>query len=123
LVNAFEQGGGGAKPRYGQLTVCYADSEEAAAQAVRDHWPNAAIGGDLMTDLPLPTHFEQAVELIQPDKITADMPLGPDPKNHIAGIEEFADAGFDHIYIHQVGPNQDNFFRFYGERILPHFVD
>jgi coenzyme F420-dependent glucose-6-phosphate dehydrogenase len=123
LVSTFRESGGHTKPRYGQLTVCYAESDEAAVRAVRDHWPNAAIGGDLMTDLPSPSHFEQAVELIQPEKITADMPLGPDPRKHIAGIKQFADAGFDHIYIHQVGPNQEDFFRFYSDTILPHFED
>jgi len=74
-----------------------------------------------MTDLSLPAHFEQAVKLIDPEKITEGMPLGPDPKKHIEGIEEFANAGFDHVYIHQVGPAQADFFRFYREKVLPHF--
>ena len=31
------------------------------------------------------------------------------------------DAGFDHVYIHQVGPKQHDFFRFYMDKILPRF--
>jgi hypothetical protein len=36
-----------------------------------------------------------------------------------AKISEYAEAGFDHIYIHQVGPDQDGFFRFYQNEVLP----
>jgi len=39
----------------------------------------------------------------------------------LAGIKEFMDAGFDHVYIHQVGPKQHDFFRFYMDKILPRF--
>jgi coenzyme F420-dependent glucose-6-phosphate dehydrogenase len=99
LAKAFEGAGGKGKPRYGQLTVCYAESEDAARAEVQEYWPNAGIGGDLMTDLPLPSRFEQIIELMDPKKITEGMPLGPDPKKHIDGIKEFAEAGFDHIYV------------------------
>jgi G6PDH family F420-dependent oxidoreductase len=122
LVKAFEGAGGKGKPRYGQLTVCYAESEDGARAEVPEYWPNAGIGGDLMTDLPLPSRFEQIIELMDPKKITEGMPLGPDPKKHIDGIEEFAEAGFDHIYVHQVGPRQNEFFRFYSEEVIPKLV-
>lgn len=121
LVKQFEAAGGKRKPRFGQLTVCYAPSEDDAIETVRRYWPNAGIGGDLMTDLRLPSQFEQAIEVMEPGKITEGMPLGPDSDRHLAGIREFADAGFDHIYIHQVGPNQKAFFKFYAEKILPRF--
>ena len=45
--------------------------------------------------------------------------MGPDPERHLEGIKEFVDAGFDHIYIHQIGPDQDGFFDFYRKEILP----
>ena len=96
LVRRFEAAGGKHKPRYGQLTVCYAEKEEGARGQVRKYWPNAGIGGDLMTDLPLPSRFEQVVDLMDPKKITEGMPLGPDAQKHIDGIMQFVDAGFDH---------------------------
>lgn len=74
-----------------------------------------------MTDLPLPSRFEQIVELMDQKKITEGIPVGPDPQKHIAGIKEFVDAGFDHVYVHQVGPQQDEFFRFYSEKVIPEF--
>ena len=75
----------------------------------------------LMTDLPLPTHFEKTVELIEPTKITEDVILGPEPQRHIDAINKFVDAGFDHVYVHQIGLKQEQFFRFYTEKVLPKF--
>jgi coenzyme F420-dependent glucose-6-phosphate dehydrogenase len=121
LVKRFEQAGGKDKPRYGQITVCYAASEDEAARTVRKQWPNGCIDVPLMTDLPMPQHFEAAVKLTQPDKITADVILGPEPRRHIDAIKKFVDAGYDHVYLHQIGPKQNEFFRFYAEKILPRF--
>ena len=121
LIKRFEKAGGKDKPCYGQLTVCYASSENEAARAVRKYWPNAGVNAPLMTDLPTPYHFEQVVKAMRPEKITEDLVLGPDPRAHINAIQKFVDAGFVHVYVHQVGPNQQDFFRFYQEQVLPHF--
>ena len=40
------------------------------------------------------------------------------PEAHLAGIREFAEAGFDHVYVHQVGPDQDGFMDFYEREVL-----
>jgi coenzyme F420-dependent glucose-6-phosphate dehydrogenase len=121
LTRRFDQAGGKGKPKYGQLTVCYAASEDEAANAVRKYWANAGIGGRLMTDLRTPNHFEEAIAAMRPEKIVEDVALGPDPRTHIRAIEEFLDAGFDHVYVHQTGPVQQAFIRFYSEKVLPHF--
>ena len=34
-------------------------------------------------------------------------------------LQEFIDAGYDHVYVHQVGPDQDGFIDFYGREVLP----
>jgi len=121
LVRRFEWAGGKGKPRYGQLTVCYAPSKQEAERIVRKHWPNEGIGGSLMTDLALPKQFDEVVKLVRPETIIEGMPLGPEPEDHLAGIKQFIDAGFDHIYVHQVEPHQGEFFRFYANKILSRF--
>lgn len=121
LVKQFEQAGGKHKPRYGQVTVCYASNEDEAARIVRKQWPNAGIDAPLMTDLPLPKHFETVAESMQPDKITEDVILGPDPRRHLDAIKKFVDAGYDHVYVHQIGPQQSEFLHFYADKVLPHF--
>jgi G6PDH family F420-dependent oxidoreductase len=119
LVKQFDQAGGKDKPRYGQVTVCYATGEDEAARVVRKNWPNAGIDAPLMTDLPMPKHFEKVAEGMRPEKITEDVILGPEPRRHIDAIKKFIDAGYDHVYVHQIGPKQSEFLRFYAEKVLP----
>jgi hypothetical protein len=44
---------------------------------------------------------------------------GPDPAKHIKEIRSFVEAGFDHVYVHQIGPAQSEFIEFYGSEIIP----
>jgi G6PDH family F420-dependent oxidoreductase len=118
-IEAFKKEAGQNKPRYGQVTVCFAEDEEQARKTAHEWWPNAAIGGELGQELPLPRHFEQAAETVTVDDVADKIACGPDPKRHIEAIKGFVDAGYDHVYIHQVGPDQDGFFRFYADEVLP----
>ena len=44
-----------------------------------------------------------------------EIPCGPDLDAHLERIQSFADAGFDHVYVHEIGPDQDGFFDAYGD--------
>ena len=37
------------------------------------------------------------------------------------GDRRFVDAGYDHVYVHQVGPEQDVFFELYEQEVLPSY--
>jgi G6PDH family F420-dependent oxidoreductase len=118
-IEQFEEAGGQGKPRYGQITVCWAESEEEARQTVHKIWPNAGITGELTQDLRTVTLFEQAVKMLSVQQTAEQIVLGPDPQAHIKGIRKFMDAGFDHIYVHQIGSQQEEFLRFYAQEVLP----
>jgi G6PDH family F420-dependent oxidoreductase len=113
LIERFEAGGGAGKPRYGQVTVCWAETEDEAIQTAYEWWPNAALEGELAQELPLPRHFEQASQALTPEQVAEVVVCGPDPDKHREAIGKYEDAGFDHVYVHQVGPDQDGFLRFY----------
>jgi len=117
-VDAFSSAGGEAKPRYGQLTVCYAETEEEGRRIAFEHWPNAALKGPLGQELPLPSHFEEAAAMVSEDDVAESVVCGPDPASHIQAIERFEQAGFDHVAIHQVGPVTEGFFELYANEIL-----
>jgi coenzyme F420-dependent glucose-6-phosphate dehydrogenase len=118
LISEFEAAGGADKSRIGQLTVCWANDEETAIQTALEWWPNAAAPGELGQELALPRHFEQVAKLVSEEDIAAKVVCSPDPAAHQAAIQEFADAGYDHVYVHQVGPDQEGFLDFYGREIL-----
>jgi coenzyme F420-dependent glucose-6-phosphate dehydrogenase len=118
LLSEFEAAGGTDKPRIGQLTVCWAEDEATARKTALDWWPNAAAPGELGQELALPRHFEQVAELLSEDDVAAKVVCSPHADAHRAAIQEFADAGYDHVYIHQVGPDQEGFLDFYSREIL-----
>jgi hypothetical protein len=73
----------------------------------------------LAWELPLPAHFEAAAELVDEDTIAESMVCGPDPKDHLEALQEYADAGYEHVCVHQVGPDQEGFMQFYKREIFP----
>jgi coenzyme F420-dependent glucose-6-phosphate dehydrogenase len=59
---------------------------------------------------------------VSPDDVAEVVTCGPDVDAHIEAIKKYADAGYDHVYVHQVGPEQEGFFIFYEERVLPELL-
>ena len=119
LVTAFTEAGGRGRPVYGQLAVCWAETEDRAREVAHQAWPLAGIPGPIRSELRRPKEFEALTDLVTPEQVAEKMPLGPDPARHAAAIEEFAKAGFTHVWVHQVGPDQEGFFRFYQHQVLP----
>ncbi len=105
----------------GGLKVCFDDDEQRAKETVYRLWPNEALPGELAQVLPTPAHFEQASQLVTEDQATRDVPCGPDIARHVAAIRAYEEAGFDELYIQQIGPGQDEFFAAYQEHVLPQF--
>jgi G6PDH family F420-dependent oxidoreductase len=124
LVDAFSKAGGRDKPRYGQVTICWAKSQEVGEAEAKKIWPNALISGEASTELPLPRHFEQLTEDMPSTMISSSggVTCGPSAKTHIDAIQKFVAAGFDHVYIHQIGHDQEEFIRFAKAEILPEFA-
>ncbi|TMD97445.1 MAG: TIGR03557 family F420-dependent LLM class oxidoreductase [Chloroflexi bacterium] len=118
-VAAFDAGGGAGKPRIGQLTVCWAKTEDEAVRTALELWPISGLGGQFKNELPRPAYLEQAARTVTPDVIKKEIVCGPDAQRHLDGIAEFVKAGFDHVYVHQVGPDQEGFMRFYEREIFP----
>ena len=57
--------------------------------------------------------------MVPKEKLAETVPCGPDPERHLEGIREYEEAGFDHVWVHQIGPDQEAFFDFYAREILP----
>jgi coenzyme F420-dependent glucose-6-phosphate dehydrogenase len=123
IHDAFSGAGGAGKPRYGQLTVCWAEDPDQALSTVREWWPNAGLQGELTQELPLPRHFEQAVATVGDDALKEAVTCGPRAEAFVSAIKRYVEAGYTHVYLHQVGPDQESFFRFCREELLPEFAN
>ena len=119
ILAKFDDAGGRDKPRLAEIQACWNPDERKALEIAREWWPNAALGGELTQELPLPRHFEQAAENVSAEDLASTVAYGPDPERHLAMIRKYLDAGYTHVWVHQIGPDQDGFFEFYATEVLP----
>jgi G6PDH family F420-dependent oxidoreductase len=120
-VTRFRSLSEGSKVVQGGVKVCWSDDESRARANVARLWPTEALPGELAQVLPTPQHFEQACELVTEEMVASQIACGPDVERHIEAIQAYERAGFDELYVNQIGPEQDAFFDAYRERVLPRF--
>ena len=122
IVEKFDDAGGSGKPKYGQMTVCWAASKDEAKKTAFENWPNALVEGSASQELPLPSDFEQLVEDRDADELEGTIPLGPDPDDYLKQLEQYDEAGYTHVCVHQIGSDQEGFLAFAKRELLPEFV-
>jgi hypothetical protein len=57
--------------------------------------------------------------MVTEEEVAEEIPCGPDPEPILAAIQKYADAGIDHVSLHQLGPDQAGFFDFYERELSP----
>ena len=117
FVRLYRESGGGDRPVQGGLKVAWHPDAGQARTTMHRLWPSDAIPGEAVQLLPLPRHFGQLAELVPDDMISA--PCGPDPVTHVNGVRAYTEAGFDEVYVGQVGGEAEGFFEFYAGQVLP----
>lgn len=117
LIKAFQEAGGTGKPTQAGMKLCYADSPAAAVDTAHRLWANEQLPGELGQVLPTPRHFEQASQLVTRDMVASAVPCGNDVELFANAIAAYVTAGFDEIYLQQIGPDQDTFFQFWTETL------
>jgi G6PDH family F420-dependent oxidoreductase len=119
MVEQFRKGGGGAGLVSGGTKVCYGTDRAEAVRTVRRLWSNQLLPGEMAQILPTPSHFEQLDPLVSEEMVAENTVCGDDPDEHLAALTAFVDAGFDRVYVGQIGPDQRGFFDFYRTKVLP----
>ncbi|MFI0350021.1 LLM class F420-dependent oxidoreductase [Actinomadura sp. 9N407] len=119
LIRAFRDAGGEGKPLMAGLKACWGPDEAQAVKTAHRLWKNEQIPGQAGQELPLPAHFAQVAQLVPEDTVRDAVPCGPQVDRHLQAIRPLVDAGFDEIYINQIGPEPDGFFDFYHREVLP----
>jgi G6PDH family F420-dependent oxidoreductase len=118
-VRRFRSQAGEGKLVQGGMKACWGEDERSATETAYRLWPNEALPGELAQVLPTTRHFEQASQLVTAEQVAEQVPCGPDPERHLEKINAYAEAGFDELYVQQIGPEQDAFFSAYKEHVLP----
>jgi len=103
---------GGSGPIHGKVAGAFTSSEDEARKIAKERQPNTALGGDLSTELALPRDFEAAAELVREEDLEGSLVFGDDPGKWREKIDEFEEAGFTHVALHNVGEDQKGFVEF-----------
>ncbi|GAA0733358.1 TIGR03557 family F420-dependent LLM class oxidoreductase [Dactylosporangium roseum] len=117
-VEHFRKAGGGDKPVQGGFKGCYAASEDEAVRIAHRLWPNSGLPGELSQVLPSPKHFEQASQLVTPGMVREAIACGPDPARQAEQLRTYEEAGFDEVYVANVGPNYAELINLYKREFL-----
>ncbi|MFI1991708.1 LLM class F420-dependent oxidoreductase [Actinoplanes sp. NPDC020271] len=118
LVKQFREAGGGDKPVQGGFKGCWARTEERAVETAHRLWANSGVPGELSQVLPSPRHFEQASSLVTPEMTKDAIVCGPDPAGHAAQIKAYREAGFDEVYVANIGPDYAELIDLYRREFL-----
>jgi G6PDH family F420-dependent oxidoreductase len=110
---------GGKGPAQGGVKVCYGADEASARTTAYRLWANSGVPGELSQVLRTPEHFMQASEIVTEEMIGESMVCGPDADRHVEALQEYLDAGYDEVYVGQIGEEQEPFFDFYKSDVLP----
>ncbi|RSM72364.1 TIGR03557 family F420-dependent LLM class oxidoreductase [Kibdelosporangium aridum] len=123
LLQTFRAAAGVDLPAQSGMKVCHAPTEEQAVATAHRIWPNEQLPGELAQILPTPRHFEQAAQLVKPEMVADALPCGPDPEPYVTAVQGYVDAGYDEVYIQQIGPDQEAFFDFWQHQVRPQIPD
>jgi G6PDH family F420-dependent oxidoreductase len=109
---------GGKGPTLGALKMCYG-TDEAQCRKLARLWSVEGLPGEMNQVLPMPAHFEQASSLVTEEMVAESVPCGPDPERHAAAVTKYLEAGYDEIYVNQIGSDLPAFLDFFGKEVRP----
>ncbi|WP_406187438.1 TIGR03557 family F420-dependent LLM class oxidoreductase [Streptomyces sp. NBC_01006] len=118
-MGRFRAAGGEGKPVIGGLKVCWGADREKAVDTAHRLWPTEHLPGELNQILPTPAHFEQASRLVTRRQVSENVPCGDDVEEHVEAVRGYVDAGFEEVYIGQIGSDSEAFFAGYRDKVLP----
>ncbi len=107
----------------GALKVCWGPDRDECAKLAHRLWRTSGLPGQLAQDLRTPSIFDEAAELVTVESMAEHMPCGPDVEVIVTAAKEYVDAGFDRVYLTQVGPDQKEFLDFFSKKLAPALVD
>jgi probable non-F420 flavinoid oxidoreductase len=119
LIEAFWRGGGEGKPLYLQCHLSYARTDEEALANAFDQWRTPIFPGFVNELLRTPQQLEAAALFVRPEDVARYVRVSGDVERHREWLHGDLELGFEHVYLHNVGRNQDEFIEVFGTKVLP----
>ncbi len=118
MIEAYRDAGG----RGGlavQVHLSYAADEDTALRIAHEQWRTNVFSPPLCWDVDSAETFDLAAVHVPPEAMRDAVLISADPARHVAWLRELAELGFDEIYLHHVGQEQQEFIDVFGSQVLP----
>jgi alkanesulfonate monooxygenase SsuD/methylene tetrahydromethanopterin reductase-like flavin-dependent oxidoreductase (luciferase family) len=119
MITAFRENGGEGKRLVVQVHLSWAPDEDIALELAHDQWRTNVFAPPLCWDLATVEQFDIAAEHVSPEAMRETVLISSDLDRHVEVLTELAALGFDEIYLHHVGREQERFIDAFGEHVLP----
>ncbi|RZU34400.1 TIGR03557 family F420-dependent LLM class oxidoreductase [Blastococcus saxobsidens] len=120
LVEAFEAAGGAGKPKVAQMPISYGTDKAAAVTRAHSLFRWFGLGWKVNAELPGPSAFDAASSFVREEDVEGSIPCGDDVEAVIESAKEYADAGFTHLALVQIGGDQQQpYLEWTRDRLLP----
>ncbi len=121
LDEGAKETGRGHATRVLRLHLSWAETHEQAMTNAMREWPNGGLRFP-RSDIRSPFEFEQLARLARPEDFDGRMTVSAEPDVHRAAIQRYLNLGFDRIYLHNVGRNQQEWIDVFSRDVLPGLV-
>lgn len=122
VIDGFRRGGGEGKPMMVQVKVAHDRDDATALRRAHEQWRGNIFSSDVLATLSSTEQFEAAAKFVTPEDVAEYVRVSADASRHAAWIAEYAEMGFEAVYVHNVGPAQREFIDAYAEQVLPQLV-
>ena len=119
IMDAFRNGGGEGKPLALQIKLSYASTDAEALAGAHEQWRSVVFDSNVLAELRMPAEFDAAAQRISPEEMYDFVKISSDTARHTDWIREYAELGFDRLYLHNVHRDQHRFIDDFGEHVLP----
>jgi G6PDH family F420-dependent oxidoreductase len=118
LGEMFDAAGGAGKPRIGQMPVSFDTDRDAAVKRAHEQFRWFGLGWKVNAELPGTSAFDAASQFVRENDVAANIPCGDDVDAVIEAAKPYADAGFTHLAVVQIGGDHQQPFIEWSERVL-----
>lgn len=122
IVSAYREAGGRG-PLALQLHLSWAPTLREAEGIAIDQWRSNVFPPDVAADTETTQEFDALAASADPAAVHQSVRISEDLGRHREWIGEYADLGFEEIYLHHVGQDQRPFLDVFGDQVLPALVD
>jgi probable non-F420 flavinoid oxidoreductase len=116
---AAYRGNGGRGPAVLQVHLSWAADEKDAVAIAMDQWRSNIFAPPIPWDLPTAAHFDGVSADVGEEQLRKSVNISASLDQHAQWLAEYADLGFDELYLHFVGQEQAPFIEAFADKVLP----